>query len=163
VILFLPSPGDCFVDVWMETLVDRAGQGDGFEETAFGVIRRQWDGDVNGKADDAAGHVFAHVFFHAHRHASDKKVLLFGLDADDGGHAGGEGGGDEVGGGKRLAPAVVIDRGVRVKFDARGAVGGPAAQVSFVLNLDGDHSGVVSYSTVMMPFMSMPWPGKVQR
>jgi hypothetical protein len=28
-----------------------------------------------------------------------------------------------------------------VKFDARGAVGGPAAQVSFVLNLDGDHMG----------------------
>jgi hypothetical protein len=28
-----------------------------------------------------------------------------------------------------------------VKFDARGAVGGPAAQVSFVLNLDGDHTG----------------------
>ena len=140
-ILFLPSPGDCFVDVWVKTLVDGAGEGYSFEETAFGVIRRQWDGDVNGKADDAAGHVFAHVFFNAYRHACNKKVLLFGLDTDDGGHAGSEGGGDEVGRGKRLAPAVVIDRGVRVKFDARGAVGGPATQVSFVLNLDGDHTG----------------------
>jgi hypothetical protein len=28
-----------------------------------------------------------------------------------------------------------------VKFDARGSVGGPAAQVSFILNLDGDHTG----------------------
>ncbi len=38
-------------------------------------------------------------------------------------------------------------------------MGGPAAQVSFVLNLDGDHAVVVvrvRYSTVMMPFMSMP-------
>ena len=97
-ILFLPGPGDCFVDVWMETLVDGAGEGDGFEEAAFGVIRRQWDGDVNREADDAAGHVFAHVFFHAHRHACHLKVLLLGLDADDSGHASGEGGGDEVGG-----------------------------------------------------------------
>jgi hypothetical protein len=40
VILFLPSPGDCFVDVWVKTLVDGAGEGYGFEETAFGVIRR---------------------------------------------------------------------------------------------------------------------------
>lgn len=78
--------------------MDWAGEGDGFEEAAFGVIWRQWDGDVNRQADDAAGHVVAHVFFHAHRHACDLKVLLPGLDADDSGHAGGEGGGDEVGG-----------------------------------------------------------------
>lgn len=91
-----------------------AGKSDGFEEAAIRMIGRQGDGDTYGETNDAAGHVLAHVFLHADTHADEGQILLFGFDADDGGHAGGQGGSNEVGGRKRFAPAVVVDRGVRV-------------------------------------------------
>ena len=81
----------------MQALQHGAGEGDRLKKAAFGMIRRQGDGDVDGKANDAAGHVFAHVLFDADGHAFHGQVFLFGFDANDGGHASRQSCGDEVG------------------------------------------------------------------
>lgn len=74
-----------------------AGESYGFEEAAIRMIGRQGDGDADGEPNDASRHVLAHVFFHTDAHADEGEVFLFGFDADDCGHAGGQGGSDEVG------------------------------------------------------------------
>ena len=56
-------------------------------------------------------------------------------------HAGAEAGGDEIGRRKRLAPAVVVDRGVGGEARLAGAVRRTAAQLALVIDVDVDHEG----------------------
>ena len=122
-------------------MVDGAAEGGGFEELALRVIRRERDLNGDGQAHDAARAVFTHVLFDADLHASDIELLLLRFNADDGGHAGGERGGDEVGGGEGLALAAVIDGGVGDEGVLGRAVGGLAAEIAGVIDSDGDSHG----------------------
>ena len=120
-------------------MVDGAAAGGAFEEFSVGVGGGKRDGEVELEALDPARLVVRHEFTDGDGHPFDGDFLALGDDADDGGHAGTERGGDEIGGREGLAAAVVVERGVGDEGVAGGHVDGAAVQVAFIGELDLDH------------------------
>ena len=88
---------------------------------------------------DSARKILGHEFPDHHRHAFDRDFLAFGDDADDRCHARSKRGGDQIGGRKRFAPAIIIEWRISDEGISRGQVDGTAVQVSFVGKFDFNH------------------------
>ena len=111
----------------------------GFEKCGMGMDLRDRHGDGNGQADNATRGVGAHFLVDDDFHACEIDLLTLSDDTHDGGHAGTEGGGDEIGGGKCLAATVVIDRSIGDESISRRNVQGGAVELAFVINADFYH------------------------
>ena len=120
----------------MKGMVDGATTGGAFEELALGVRGGDGHVEIDFEFRYAARRVFGHVFTDFDAQALEVNLFPFGDDAHHSGHTSAERGGNEVGGGERLAATVVINRRVGVDGISRRLVGGGAAQAALVGELN---------------------------
>ena len=130
--------GDRRVDVRVEALVNRAVAGGALEALTHLLLQANRHRDLGAERVDAArvGH---HLLLHGNLDACQVEPVLLRLDAEDGGDAGAEGGGHEVGGREGTALAVVVFGGVGGEGDAGRRVLGFALQVAEVVGVNFDH------------------------
>ena len=117
----------------------RAAMDGGFEKCGMGMVLSDRHGDGDGQTDNATRGVDTHFLVDDNFHACEIELFALGDDAHDGGHAGTKGGGDEIGGGKCFAAAVVIDWCIGDESISRGNVQGGAVELAFVINADFYH------------------------
>ena len=134
-----PGELDGGLDVGVEAFVDGAGVGCAFELLLVFGSDGVGDVDLDGEGCDAAWGGGCHVLVDRGGGAGDVEVEGAGHDAHDGEHAGAEGCGDEVGGGKAFAAALIVFGGVGVEFGAGRAVDCLAVQVALIFELDANH------------------------
>jgi hypothetical protein len=125
-----PQPVEDDLYVRVQGVVDGAGVGGAFEEFAFGVVGGEGHVEIDFEFEDAAGGVLGHMFADLDLEAFHGDVFSLGDDAHDGGHAGAEGGGYEIGGGEGFAFAVVIEGGIRGELVSGREMSGGAAEAA---------------------------------
>lgn len=107
-----PIPLELHIGVRVEALIDRAPTRRALEGGALVMVGGQWQVQYDFQPLNFPGWRIGHEFAGHDGHPIDRDILSFGDDADDGGHARGKSGGEQIRGRKRLAAAIVIDRGV---------------------------------------------------
>lgn len=133
-----PEKLDRQFDVGMNTLVHGATQRSTFQRLAMRMVAGNRCTDFNGEFPDPSHGCGNHFLANADAHSSQVDGMAFGVNSHNRRHACSERGGNEVGGRKAFALALIVHGWVGDELRAARSVGCAAAEAAFVNGVDFD-------------------------